>query len=82
MQPKFQPLTDDQWEVIKQFVNWKRKRAVCLRQVFDSILFVTRTGIQWRNLEYVDFAPAWSACYYYFDIGCTINSYFFGHFLP
>ena len=46
MQPSFQRLTDAQWEFIKHFVNWQRKRELDLRDVFNAILFVTRTGIQ------------------------------------
>lgn len=44
MQRKFNPLTDDQWEVIKHFFNWKRKREINLRDVCDAILWITRTG--------------------------------------
>lgn len=64
MQTKFEPLTDDQWEVIKHFVNWKRKREINLRDVFNSILWLTRTGVQWRNLD--SRFPDWQAVYYYF----------------
>ena len=66
MQPRYERLTDDQWEVIKQFVNWQRKRKIDLRDVFDAIFFVVRTGIQWRNLKETNF-PHWQAVYYYFD---------------
>ena len=66
MQTKFERLTDDQWEIIKHFVNWKRKRKICLRNVLDCIFFITRTGLQWRNLEHVKKAPHWSAVYYYY----------------
>jgi transposase len=66
MQPEFERLTDDQWEVIKQFLNYQRKRQLDLREVVDAILFVTRCGIQWRNLKETSF-PDWQAVYYYFD---------------
>lgn len=66
MQPKYERLTDDQWEVMKQFVNWQRKRRLDLRDILDAIFFVTRTGIQWRNLAETKF-PSWRAVYYYFD---------------
>lgn len=65
MQPKYERLTDDQWEVMKQFVNWQRKRKIDLRDVFDAILFITRTGLQWRNLAQTHF-PDWRIVYYYF----------------
>lgn len=32
----------------------------------DAILYITRTGIQWRNLNMTIF-PDWQAVYYYFD---------------
>ena len=67
MQTKFERLTDNQWETIKHFVNWKRKRKICLRNVLDCIFYMARGGIQWRNLEEVREAPHWSAVYYYFD---------------
>ncbi len=65
MQPKYERLTDDQWKVIKQFINWQRKRKIDLRDVFNAILFVTRSGLQWRCLEQTNF-PDWQAVYYYF----------------
>ena len=37
-----------------------------MRDVFDAILYVTRSGIQWRNLSETNF-PHWQAVYYYFD---------------
>ena len=65
MRSSFQRLTDTQWELIKPFLNWDRKRVLNLREVFDAILYVTRTGLQWRNLSETNF-PQWSAVYYYF----------------
>jgi len=66
MQTKFVRLTDPQWEVIKEFLNWQRKRKLNLRTVFDAILYITRTGMQWRNLPIYEY-PDWQAVYYYFD---------------
>jgi transposase len=65
MQSSFQRLTDAQWEFIKHFLNWQRKRELNLRDIFDATLYVTRTGIQWRNLKETKF-PDWQAVYYYF----------------
>jgi len=62
---QYERLTDAQWEVIKQFLNWQRKRELSLRDVFDAILYVTRSGGQWRNLSQTIF-PDWQAVYYYF----------------
>lgn len=66
MQTKYVQLTDNQWEVIKHYLNWQRKRKLSLRNVFDAVLYITRTGIQWRNLPEGIF-PDWQAVYYYFD---------------
>jgi len=66
MQTQYERLTDGQWQVIKQFLNCQRKRQINLRQVMDAILYVTRTGLQWRNLKETKF-PDWQAVYYYFD---------------
>jgi transposase len=41
-----------------------RKRKYKLRNVFDAILKITRTGIQWRNWE-CEHLP-WEIVYYYF----------------
>lgn len=65
MQPQFQRLTDDQWEVIKVFLNWQRKRKHDLREVFNAILWITRTGSQWRNLD--SSFPPWKSVFYYFE---------------
>lgn len=66
MQPQFERLTDDQWKVIKVFLNWQRKRKHDLREVFNAILWITRTGCQWRNLD--SSYPHWRSVYYYFDL--------------
>ena len=41
-----------------------RPREISLRQVINAILYVLKTGCQWRQLPR-DF-PTWSAIYYYF----------------
>ena len=66
MQTKWNRLTDSQWKYIKQFLNHQRSRTLDLRDVVDAVLYVVRTGIQWRNLPEGMF-PHWSAVYYYFD---------------
>ena len=65
MQKQYAPLTDAQWQVMKDFVNWNRKRELDLRDVFNAIFYITRTGVQWRNLP-PDIFPKWTAVYYYF----------------
>ena len=65
MQPQFERLTDGQWEVMKLFLNWQRKRKHDLREIFNAILWITRTGCQWRNLD--SSFPPWKSVYYYFE---------------
>jgi len=65
MQTKFEALNDSQWEVIKEFVDYKRKRELDLRVVFNAIFYILRTGIQWRNLP--ETYPDWQAVYYYYN---------------
>lgn len=65
MQPQFERLTDDQWQGIKVFLDWQRPRKYDLREIFNAILWITRTGAQWRNLD--SSFPNWKIVYYYFD---------------
>lgn len=57
-------LTDSAWQVIQQIIADKRKRKYSLRSIFDAILYVTKTGCQWRQLP--KDLPPWPLCYYYF----------------
>ncbi|RIV17150.1 IS5 family transposase [Fibrisoma montanum] len=65
MTKQFSKLTDPQWDAISPFFNLKRKRKHDLRCIVDALLYLLRTGCQWRNLpaEW----PHWQAVYYYFD---------------
>ena len=59
-------LTDKQWQVIKNMLDSKERfRKYSLRSVFDGILYIVKTGAQWRMLP-SDFAP-WQTVYYYFS---------------
>ena len=50
-------LTDKQWQVIKNILDPKERfRKYSLRSVFDGILYIVKTGVQWRMLP-SDFAP-------------------------
>ena len=66
MSNQFESLTDSQWQVINDFLPTKRKRKLCLRSVMNAILWIVRTGSQWRNLD--NSFPAWTAVYRYFYI--------------
>lgn len=69
MQSKTYPsdLSDKQWEQLKDFVaqgNMGRPRTIDIREVINAILYVVKTGCQWRALP-KDF-PNWKTVYSYF----------------
>jgi transposase len=66
MQIKFTELTDSQWQIIENFLAHHKPRQHDLRVIMNAILWITRTGTQWRNLE--SKYPAWESVYYYFRI--------------
>jgi putative transposase len=60
-------LSDGAWKVIKPLLpspRVGRPREVSLQQIINAILYVLKTGCQWRQMPR-DFPP-WSAVYYYF----------------
>ena len=61
-------LTDEQWATINSFIpkakSGGRPRTTDIRRVTDAILYVVRTGCQWRQLPH-DFPP-WQTVYRYF----------------
>lgn len=58
-------LTDKQWQVIKNIVETKeRKRKHSLREMINAMLYITKTGCQWRMLP-KEFGP-WQSVYFYF----------------
>ena len=59
-------LSEGAWRCLKPLLpafSVGRPREVSLRQVVNAILYVLKTGCQWRQLPR-EF-PAWSAVYYY-----------------
>lgn len=67
-------LSDEQWEYIKRLLpnnQGKRGRPMELemRKILNAILYVARTGCQWRNLphEY----PNYNSVYYHYRKGCV-----------
>ena len=58
-------LSDSQWQVITCILNVERKRKYSLRNIVDAILYIVKTGCQWRMLPF-DF-PRWEVVYYYFS---------------
>ena len=68
MQTQYSELTDSQWQFIEKELNQyqqMRKRKYSMRVVMNAILWLTRTGCQWRNLD-MRF-PYWQLVYYYFN---------------
>ena len=60
-------LSDEQWELLKDFVaqgKMGRPRTINIREVINAILYVVKTECQWRALP-VDF-PHWKTVYTYF----------------
>ena len=61
-------LTDQQWELIKPLLppvfKWHRPPTIDRREVVNAILYMLRTGCQWRLLPH-DF-PRWSTVHYYY----------------
>lgn len=58
-------LTDSQWKAILSIIKDKRKRKHSLREIFDAIFYLLKTGCQWRMLP-TNF-PSWKLVYYYFS---------------
>jgi putative transposase len=57
-------LTNRQWQVIRQLLPKRSRRGrkpICRRRVINAILYVSRTGCQWRMLP-ANF-PNWSTVY-------------------
>ena len=47
-------LTDRQWEIIKDLLpapkSRGRPRQICLRQVFNALVYLLKSGCQWKLL--------------------------------
>jgi putative transposase len=57
-------VTNSQWQYIENVLNYKRKRKVSLRVVWNGIMYLVRTGCQWRMLP-KEFG-CWNTVYYYY----------------
>lgn len=57
-------LTDSQYGTILQIIGDTRKRRYPLKDIFDAILYLLKTGCQWRMLP--SHFPHWKLVYYYF----------------
>ena len=63
-------LTDEQWALIEPWLSaraWTgRPRRLALREVVNAVLYLLRTGCQWRYLPH-EF-PHWCSVRYYYDL--------------
>ncbi|MFB1481869.1 transposase [Corallococcus sp. RDP092CA] len=61
-------LTDEQWALIEPFVSavggGPKEQVHPRREVVNAILYVTRTGVQWRFLPHD--LPDWQSVYHSF----------------
>ena len=66
-------LTDGQWAVLVVLIGVNagagRPLKYDLREIVNAILYVVRTGIQWRSMPH-DF-PKWSTIFYHFRKWCV-----------
>jgi len=59
-------ISDNQWQFIKKTLEFgSRKRKYCLRTIWNAIMYLVKTGCQWRMLPN-DF-PKWQLVYYYYS---------------
>ena len=57
-------LTDFQWQVIQEILPDTRRRKHSLRLIVNALLYLTKSGCQWRLLPH-EFPP-FPLVYYYF----------------
>ena len=58
-------LSNSQWQIISNFLDTERSRKYDLREIVNAVLYIVKTGCQWRMLP-GDFAR-WEIVYYYFS---------------
>ena len=59
-------VSNGQWQIISKFLDVERNRKYDLREIVNAILYLVKTGCQWRMLP-GDFAK-WPMVYYYFSV--------------
>ncbi|CAA9387314.1 MAG: Transposase [uncultured Pyrinomonadaceae bacterium] len=63
-------LSDEQWKLLETMLppaeRFGRKQSVNLRQIFNALCYLARSGCQWRLLP-KEF-PKWQTVYYYFRL--------------
>lgn len=58
-------LSDSQWERVANLLPTSRKRKYSVRRLFTAMVYISKTGCQWRSLPGFYFPP-WPIVYYYF----------------
>lgn len=67
-------LTETQWQFIKRYLNIPdRKRKHDLRTIWNAILYLVKTGCQWRLLP--SNFPKWQLVYYYYSKWAVLEIY-------
>jgi putative transposase len=64
-------VSDSQWQIISKYLDVVRSRKYDLRDIVNAILYVVKTGCQWRMLP-ENFAP-WKLVYWYSRLGRNFN---------
>jgi putative transposase len=59
-------VSNSQWQIISKSLDVERNRKYDLREIVNAILYLVKTGCQWRMLP-GDF-PKWTIVYYYFSV--------------
>ncbi|SMB79869.1 transposase IS4 family protein [Hymenobacter roseosalivarius DSM 11622] len=57
-------LTDSQWQVMEKSLPTQRRRKYSLRLILNALLYLTKSGCQWRLLP--NNFPPYPICFYYF----------------
>ena len=67
-------LTDTQWQYIKKVLLFdSRKRKHDLKEIWNAIFYLVKTGCQWRMLPH-DF-PKWELVYYYYRKWASLEEF-------
>ncbi|MDE1191267.1 MAG: transposase [Arachidicoccus sp.] len=57
-------VSDSGWKIISKYFDTARNRKYSLREVWNALFYIIKTGCQWRMLPH-DF-PRWEVVYYYY----------------
>lgn len=64
MQTRFYQVTDSQWQIVQKIIGPQRASKHSTRTMLNAMLWLLRTGTQWRNLP--AHFPPWTSVYYHF----------------